>query len=488
MRRLTSFLIPVALAAAALFMPRAGTMPAVAWPAQQAEAGAKSHTQVLGQFGGEISNAQLASYIDRIGRRIIAVTNFAHEDWTFTVLDTPVVNAFAIQGGYVYLTRGMLALANSEAEIAAVIGHEIAHITAKHHASREERGNKAGLGVLIGTAIGGILGGKDGLKDGIQLSSRLAQGYVSQFSQKQEFEADTIGTRYLSAAGYDPMAQSRILGALAAKRALEARIAGKSYNPNRVDFFASHPATADRVRRVGNLAQTLPGSEVSEAAYMFAIDGMIYGDSAAQGFVRGRRFVHPEIGFEFTVPEGFIITNSTRSVRAEGPNGARFILDSGGPANGSLTRYIRRTWLRQIEEQYGDARLYGLQDYQLGGVQAATALVDITLRGKPTTVITTLVSHKGRFHRLSGIAAAQDWNALMALSDAAQSYRALSASEAANELPYRLRVLETRGRDTVETMAAQSALPSHAQDIFRTMNGLGAGPLQRGDLVKLVVE
>lgn len=488
MRRHISKLSALVLVAGTLAVTGATPQTAVAWPANQAAAGAKNHTQVLGQFGGEIANAQLAAYIDQIGRRIVTVTDYAHEDWTFTVLDTPVVNAFAIQGGYIYLTRGMLALANSEAEIAGVIGHEIAHITANHHSRRAERGNKAGLGVLIGTAIGGILGGKEGLKEGIQLSSKLAQGYVSQYSQKQEFEADTIGTRYLSAAGYDPMAQSRVLGALSAKRALDARIAGKSYNANRVDFFATHPATADRVRRVGNLAQTLPGTDLSEAAYMYAIDGMIYGDSATQGFVRGRRFVHPEIGFEITVPEGFVITNSSRSVRAEGPNGARFILDSGGPANGSLTRYIRRTWLRQIEEQYGTARLYGLQDYQLGGVQAATALVDITLRGKPTTVITTLVSHKGRFHRLSGIAAAQDWNALLALSDAAQSYRALSPREAAEEQPYRLHVVEARARDTVDTLAARSAFDEHAQDIFRTMNALGPGPLQRGDLVKLVVE
>ena len=461
---------------------------AAAWPENEAKAGAQSHGQVLAQFGGQISNARLSAYIDRIGRRITAVTPYAAETWTFTVLDSPVVNAFAIQGGYIYLTRGMLALANSEAEIAAVIGHEIAHITARHHAERQERGNKAGIGVLIGTAIGGLLGGKDGLKEGIQLSSKLAQGYVSQFSQQQEFEADTIGTKYLSAAGYDPAAQARILAALSAKRALEARIAGKSYNPNRVDFFSTHPATADRVRKVGQLAQGLPGAELSEAAYMDAIDGMIYGDSASQGFVRGRRFVHPEIGFELTVPEGFVITNSSTSVRAEGPNGSKFILDSGGPARGGMARYIQRTWLRQIEDQYGEARLYGLQEYQNGGVDVAQALVDITLRGRPTTVITTLVSLNGQFHRLSGIADRGDWNSLFALSEAAASYRALSAREAANERPYRLQVFEAGRRDTVASMAARSPFDTHAEDIFRTLNGLSAGAMQRGDLVKVVVE
>ena len=461
---------------------------AMAWPADQVKIGAENHPAILGQNGGEIGNTLLSSYVARVGQRVVAVTPYASEPWTFTVLDTPVVNAFATTGGYVYLTRGMLALANSEAELAAVIGHEIAHITAQHLKKRQDRGNRAGIGVLIGTAIGGLLGGKDGLKEGIQLSSKLAQGYVAQFSQKQEFEADRIGTNYLSASGYDPKAQARILAALAAKIELDARIAGKSYNPNRVDFFASHPATGDRVRKAGQLAANLPGTDLGEPRYMDAIDGMIYGDSAEQGFVRGRRFVHPVIGFEFTVPEGFVITNSARSVRAEGPNDAKFILESGGPARGSLSDHITGPWLEQIRDQYGQARLYGLREVARPGYDAATAMVDITLRGEPTTVITTLVQLDDNFQRLSGVAKSNDWNTLFALSEAVGSYRALSDREAAREKPYRIQVVDPRGRDTAASLASAMPLGPHSEAIFRTLNGLGDGPVERGDLVKLVVE
>jgi len=228
--------------------------PAFAWTAQQTELGKSNHPRIMREYGGEITNQAIAGYVDGIGAVILRSTSYKDEPWTFTVLDSPVVNAFALPGGYVYVTRGLLGLANSEAEVAAVIGHEIAHLTRQQVEARQERQSDAAIGVLAGTIWGAVLDGKEGLKKGIQLSSRIATGYVAQHSQKQEFEADETGIGYLARAGYDPHAQSRFLSSLAAKAKVEAAIAGRGYNPNRVDFFASHPATGDRVRRAAIVA------------------------------------------------------------------------------------------------------------------------------------------------------------------------------------------------------------------------------------------
>jgi len=418
-------------------------------------------------------------------------TPLAHEPWVFTVTDTPVVNAFAAPGGYVYITRGLLALANSEAELAAVIGHEVAHLTASHHSKRQKRGNDAGIGVLVGTVLGGILGGKDGLKKGIELSSKVAAGYVGQFSQAQEFEADQLGTKYLAAAGYNPLAQAAILNALGAKRAFEASKSGKEYNPNRVDFFATHPATKDRVNKARQYARGFQkGNRIeAEERYMAAIDGMVYGDSAQQGFVRGKTFQHPVIGFEYSVPNSFTITNSARRIVATGPNGAQFNLDGGGKANGNGGSYIRDVWLEQFRREVEVGRLGQISRFSRNGVNGAHAILPYKRNGADWLAHLTVINHRGRFIRLTGMARAQDRGLLRDFDWAAATFRALSDAEAAQMKPYRLRSYRVRTDDTVDWLSLGSPSQKLRQQLFMTLNGLpDQNALFAGDIVKVVTE
>lgn len=459
-----------------------------AWPQAQARAGAEARKGILAELGGEIDNTALSAYVTRVGRVIASVTDFAGEPWVFTVVDSPRINAFATPGGYVYITRGMVALANSEAELAAVLAHEIAHLTANHIGEREERNSNAGIGVLVGTALGAIIGGKEGLRDGIKLSTRLAQGYVAQFSQKQEFHADELGIRYLSAAGYDPMAQSRILAGLGASKELEGRIAGKAYNPNRVDFFASHPATADRVRRAQAIAERYPTGDRGEIRFMTAIDGMIYGDSAAQGFIRGRDFIHPLARFAFRVPGTFVLTNSTRAVQAEGPRGARFILEGGGPDRGDLGRHISGRWLEAIRGKYDTGALSQIERYSLNGAAAATAYLPVTIRGEPWVVQLTAVRSTDRVHRLTGLARVEDWESRFHLGDAARSYRVLNDRQAARATPFRISTTTLTPGDGLAEIAARMADVPLPDEVFLTLNGLASSAdMIAGDRVKLVV-
>ena len=463
-----------------------------AWPQNEAKAGAQNHPKFLAQQGGAIKDEALSAYVRQIGNKIVAHTPLANEPWVFTVTDTPIVNAFAAPGGYVYITRGLLALANSEAELAAVIGHEVAHLAAAHHSKRQKRGNDAGIGVLVGTVLGGILGGKDGLKKGIELSSKVAAGYVGQFSQSQEFEADQLGTRYLAAAGYNPYAQAAILHSLGAKRSFEAQKSGKKYNPNRVDFFATHPATKDRVQRARNVARSLgaQGRNIeAETPYMAAIDGMIYGDSAEQGFVRGNTFQHPVIGFEYTVPKGFTITNSSSRVVASGPNAAQFNLDGGGAVQARPEDFIRNVWVKQIARDVPVGTLSKISKFNRNGVSGAQAILPFKRGNTDWLAHLTLIEHRGRFIRLTGLARRSDRALLGDFDKAAASFRALADWEAAEMKPYRLRAYEVRPGDTVDWLALASPSQDLGPSLFLTLNGLAnRNQLIAGDMVKVVTE
>ena len=396
--------------------------------------------------------------------------SYANEDWTFTIVDSPTVNAFAVPGGYVYVTRGLLALANSEAEVAAVIGHEIAHVTENHVEERQKRNRDAGIGVLVGTVLGGVIDGRDGLRKGIEMSSRVASGYVAQFSQKQEFEADERGIQYLVGAGYDPLAQARFLESMSAKAKVDAELSGKGYNPNRVDFFASHPATADRIRRatlVGNRVGGDSDGIEGRDTYLMMTAGLIYGDVPEQGYVRGRRFEHPELRFRFQVPPKFLITNSSRQVVAEGPENARFLLQGGGKATVPPERYVGRIWIPSLVKNETVDSVGEVRSLKINGLDAATVRLQVKYRGKPFIADLTVIVHQDRFHRLTTLSPVGRRDLRRALVTATESFSEISVSEAARMRPDRIELREVRRGDTVASLAEEMSLDRGRRQIFR---------------------
>lgn len=456
--------------------------------------GDQTYPQILAQTGGVIVDAELTRYVDQLGQKLASYSSQADAQWTFSILDTPIVNAFATPGGYIYLTRGLLALANDEAELAAVIGHEIGHVTAHHGAQRDSTGNRAGIGVLLGAVIGGLANGREGLKDGIQMGAKLAMGYVAQNSQTQEYEADKLGIRLIAAAGYDPNAQADFLDHLLASTELEAKLRGRQYNPNQVSFFASHPATADRVRAAIREARK-QGLDVdtnaprNEQAYLAAISGMVFGDSSAQGFVRARSFSHPEMRFTFTVPKGFVITNSAQAVLAEGPNRATFKLDGGRDDGQNLRRFINRTWLPGLANDVRIGQPGEVQAITVNGLEAATVSVPARIRRGEIIVQLTAIRFEGQIIRLTGVSAIAEHATAEALADAVYSFRALSAGEAAALRPYTLETYQVQAGDTAAFLAASFPFSEYREGYFRVLNGydLSEEP-QPGDLVKLVAE
>lgn len=453
-----------------------------------ARTGAEARAQILAQFGGEYDDPELAAYVNRIGRRIAAVSEQPDAPWTFTVLDTPTVNAFATPGGYVYVTRGLVALAESEAELAGVIGHEIGHVTAGHSGLRRDRATVAGLGLLLGS-IGLAAAGVDPQLAG-GLMQTAAGGVLADYSRADELAADNLGIRYLARAGYDPLAQADFLDRMGRASALNARLAGQRYDPNRVDFFSTHPATAERTRRAIALADSVAvqeavGTDRERDAFLAVLDGVTYGDNPDQGLVDGRRFVHPALRFAYEVPPGFAIQNRTNAVVAGNGEGARLILEASRDPGGSLEAFIARQWVPQIAQETRTGRLQGPEPRRINGLEAAEAILPVEVQGRRLDALLVAIRHRGAIYRLTGLAQPGS-GALQAMRAAAGSFRPLSEAEARAIKPKRIEIRTVRQGDTVASLARLMATDA-PEERFRLLNGLDAGePLQPGRRVKIV--
>ncbi|MGB0921328.1 MAG: M48 family metalloprotease [Alphaproteobacteria bacterium] len=450
-------------------------------PAQERQIGAREHPKILQAFGGVYDEGNGGLYVASVGGRLVANSELKGQPFRFTLLDSPVVNAFALPGGYVYITRGLMALANDEAELASVLGHEIGHVTARHGAQRQTRSTLVGILALgLGVAL---------QNDIVNQVSQVAGAYyISSYSRGQEYEADGLGVRYLGRTGYDPYGAPRFLGHMDANTNLQAQLAGKEGRSNANDFFSTHPPAPDRVQRARAQASKHARANAQPAnrdAYLDVIDGMIYGDSPDQGFVRNRKFLHPKLKFGFEVPQGFVMSNSSAAVVASGPNNAAIQFDAARiDPNMSTAAFIQQEWVQSIEVR-------DMERITVNGVEAATGWVEVSQGGESLTV--RLVAYRvGRdsVHRFLMMAPSRAFASMAeSFRRATYSYRKLGDTEAANLKPYRLRVVTVRRGDTVRSLAARMPFQSHNEDRFLVLNGLRRGAaVQAGQRVKIVTE
>jgi predicted Zn-dependent protease len=447
-------------------------------PADEVKVGASEDPKVRQQFGGAYDDAALAGYVAEVGNRLARVSDNPELDYRFTVLNAPEVNAFALPGGYVYITRGLLALAGSEAELAGVLAHEIGHVTARHSAERYSRAVVA----QIGSGIFGALIGERAVANLLNVGAGL---YLQSYSRDQEFEADTLGVRYLTRAGYDPAAMAGFLHKLRAHSLLERDLSNSGGNPDEFNLMATHPRTIDRVERAREAA-----AEVAEANprigrddYLARLDGMLYGEDPGQGLSRGQTFAHPGLGFAFDVPARFRIVNQPAQVAALGPDNVRIAFDGAdGRGAGAMTSYLTGQWAQSIE-------LAGVEPITVNGMEAATGWFRFAREG--TEYDLRVVAYRFspeqiyRFMFLAPASVAADHGA--ALRRTTYSFRRLSPDEARSFRPHRLRVTPPAEGDTVTTLASRMPEGPLQERRFRVLNGIEDGAPLPGGLVKLVV-
>lgn len=445
--------------------------------AQQA---AQQHPQLLAEFGGAVGGNR-GAYAENVGRRVAQQSGVAGTGYNFTLLNSPVMNAFAVPGGYVYITRQLMALMNDEAELALVMGHEVGHIAADHSASRQNRG----LLTQLGAVLVGVVTGSDAIARGV---GTVSQGLFLQYSRGQEFEADDLGIRYMTAAGYDPSAAAGILGSLGAYSALEQRLQGQGDDQRATPSWArTHPLSEDRVRRAQSQAQATGRAGQGERGrdrHLAAIDGMIFDDDPAQGVIEGRDFLHPELRLAFTAPQGFGMQNGTRAVSVIGQSGqAQF---STAQFNGDLTTYIGQVFQAlvggQVQIQVPQPRTTNVNSipaaYSTARVQAQQGTLDIT-------VFAYRFSNTQAYHFITITPAGQGLGPFQPM---VQSVRRLTAQQAAAIRPRVVQVVTVGANDTVQSLARRMAYADLQEERFRALNNLTHdAPLRAGDRVKLVV-
>jgi predicted Zn-dependent protease len=462
-------------------------------PEEEAQIGREQHPQVLAEFGGAYENPKLKAYVQKLGESLVAKSELAGQRFTFTVINSDIYNAFALPGGYVYVTRGLLALMSSEAELASVLGHEIGHVTARHTAERISRATAANIFTsILGIGVAVLTGSGDAGNLAGQAAGGGAAVWLAGFSREQEFEADKLGVRYMASDGYDPREAADMLAKLGEGTKLTLKALGRP--PGSADEFSilqSHPRTADRVTAATDAARAqgmvvAPNPRIGENEYFNAIDGMAYGGDAESGFVRGKVFVHPKLRFRFEAPAGFRLVNGEDAVRATGPDGASITLD-GKPAPRGVepADYLVGVWAKGV-------RVQNVERIEVNGLPAAAGFTRVS--GQKGTMDLRLVAIRhpdGSYYRIMFAAPSA---AAAKFTDgfrrATYSFRSLTDAETRDAQPLRIRIVTVRAGDSHESLARQMATQDGLElEQFRVYNGLQPGEaLAPGRRLKIIAD
>ena len=451
---------------------------------KEAQIGAEEHPKILKELGGAYDAVEVGAYIARIGSQLAALSELPQMQWRFTVLNDHRVNAFALPGGYIYITRGLLALAENESEVAGVLAHEIGHVTARHSAQRYS----TAMATNIGMTVLGALGSAAGVPSGVgRVANFGARAALQQYSQGQELEADMLGVRYMTRAGYSPDGMTSFFQKLRAHRDLEAREQGrKSISHN---IMSTHPRTEDRIRQAINLAKerVVKNPKVHRAAYLKAIDGLVFGDDPSQGVRRGRSFMHPGLRIAFKVPPGFVMSNSPRQLVAFGPKMSRIIFDMVDPKEAervrSLADYVGVEWGRHLNDRQRVERI------EVNGLRGVTVQGRVSSRDGPRDVrlVAVRTDHEKIF-RLAFITKPSETQRLSTeLRRTTYSFRRLSVKEAADIRPLRVRITTAKSGDTAASLAKRYPFERFKQEWFQLLNNMEPGDkIRPGQKLKMI--
>ncbi|MBL8588858.1 MAG: M48 family metalloprotease [Methylobacteriaceae bacterium] len=436
----------------------------------------REHERLVALFGGEYRAPRAEALLNGVLARLAPASDTPGEPYKVTILNSPVVNAFALPTGNIYVTRGLLALANDTSEVAAVMAHEIAHVSARHAAARAELERRS---QLVGRVVSEVLA-KPQERNVVEARSKLT---LASFSRQQELEADRIGVRNIARANYDPYGATRFLNSLGRSASLRSAALGAGPSGDRPDILATHPSTPDRVAAALAAARQIgaPGlGEAGRAPYLAVVDGVAYGDDPTEGIVRGRNFVHPKLAFAFEAPEGFTLENGPKALLGVAGGGAEALrLDSVRvSASTPLETYLGSGWIEGLQTAT-------VETATINGLPAATAIA----RGQEWTFRLAAIRFGTDVYRLIFATRALTPDADGRFRAAIQSFRRISQDEAAAVKPLRLALTRAEPGAGAEALARRMQGVDRPLDLFLLLNGLERGAaLAPGETYKIVVE
>ncbi len=439
--------------------------------------GISAHARILQSYGGVYEDAALTAYVSNIVRVIARQTTLPENTYALTLLDSPLANAMALSDGRVYITRGMLALAGDEAQLAGVLAHEMAHVNARHIASRRDAAEDI---ALLDTVVGGLFGESADAEPG--LMSRI--GLLAGYSRNQEDEADRLAVTYLDSAGYDPLAVRDVLSPMDSYSQNPARLVDREFYADTGSWFANHPATQDRVRRTAERAQSLRLSGEPKmrgrGRYLAAINGLLYGTSPDQGYVRGQRFVHMVQRYEFPVPSSFRLHNANEVVWAIGPEKIVVKFDHESvPVGMDPVAYLTDDWAASLA-------LKDVRQFEIAGHSSASARM--RFQGLNTLAV-VIAARPGTVYRfLIGVPPQAGERHNDAISQIVSSFRLMDQNDQGFG-PLRLKVVETQKSGSLAQVADGFELYALDRAELELLNGVKRDEhVPARTLIKLIEE
>jgi predicted Zn-dependent protease len=440
--------------------------------AQEIQMGRQADSAVVASIG-LYPDAVWQRYIQQFGARLAATSERPTLPWTFRVVDDPAVNAFALPGGFVYVTRGLLAHLTSEAELASVVGHEIGHVTARHTAAEMSKQQLIGLGLAVGSMASSQVAKYAG-------TANQALGILYlKFSRDDESQADQLGLRYMRRANYDPRQMPEVFRMLDRLSAAE----GGGRLPT---WLETHPSPANRVAAIAGQIAALPqdfsGTSVNRDVYERLLDGLVFGLNPRQGYFTGGQFTHPELRFRLTFPEGWTTNNGAQAVVAVSPQKDAVVELS--QATEPSADAAARAFLSQQGITGGASARVSLSG-GLPGVSApfAAATDNGALRG---TVL--FVEYGGAVYRIVGYAPEARWPAYQATAERTlQSFQRLTDPAALNVQPQHVDIFQISQPTTIEELMRQRPSPVPGTTLALINQVELQTPFASGRLVKWVV-
>jgi len=416
------------------------------------------HKQIIAEYG-VYDDPILQKYVNGIGQELAASSHRAHLRFTFTVLDSPEINAFALPGGYVYITRGIMAYLDSKAELAGVLGHEIGHVTARHSV-RQQSGQMAStlLGVLITATTG-----QSGLGD---LSNQLSTGIIRGYGREHELEADRLGAEYLHLSGYDPEIMLEVIGVLKDQEVYEQALAKKeNRDPNIYHgVYSTHPRNDDRLKTVVRAAKDLSVQtyrDSDQPGYYGKIDDMMWGPSARQGILANNLFTHPDLAFSLQLPETWEANNYPEFLQARNPQ-------TGAVVQIGVTSLKKDESLDSLLKRMSNNKELKVSR-NINGVTAKIMAKPREGDEQPARISAITLDNSLALTLLGTSAEDKFAGTEKALLGINQSFRRLSQTQIdAIEVP-RLQIV-SRKFQSFEALAEQSAIEYEAVDILRLLN------------------
>ncbi len=440
--------------------------------------GREYNKQVLAQTA-PYEQEKLQAYVQEIGERVAAVSHRGNLYYRFTVLDTPGINAMALPGGYIYINRGLVAHLNSEAELAAVLAHEVGHVTARHAVRQHASGTLAGVfstAVAIGT----------GVRQAADLANLLGTAVVRGYGREMELEADRLGAEYLARAGYDPQAMVGVLRALKAQEQhaeARARAAGEEYQGYH-GLFATHPDHDTRLQQAVGGAGAMRAADRGDgrAAFLAAISDMEFGDSTQSGVRRGTAFYHEPLDFALTFPDGWRVENLPSAVIGHTQAKDAFVVLTLEDLN------KKQPPEAFIRERLGVKELERGERLQVDGLEAYTGLLPAKLMGGTPGRLAVVYKDRQAFIFQGQVAKGRKYQQVDELVlQTIRSFHRLRAEERALARAPRIRLHRVRRGDTYASLARSASLPNDAEAILRLLNGdYPDGDLRAGRQIKVV--